>query len=133
MLATCCSLLIVSGCMHILICRLILFRSCSRNCCTHALPLFRVCAATFSLSRHHTIVMYQSESPCAVLCRQYRLIQILKLERQTRNQQQQLCVVGRPRQTSHLIFSLRMLQFLLLFDVVYWYMRAVLFCASTAN
>ena len=97
------SLLIVLGCMDILLCRLL--RSCSRTCCTHALPLFRVCATCLSLSRCHRLVIYQSESPCAVLCRQYRLTQMLRLERQIRNQQQQLCVEDHRKQTSHLIFS----------------------------
>ncbi len=57
---------------------------------------------------------------------------MLRLERQTQNQRQQLCVEGRRRQTSHLIFSLRVLLLLLLLDV-YWYVCAVMYGAFTAN
>ncbi len=58
---------------------------------------------------------------------------MLRLERQTRNQRQQLCVEGHRRQTSHLIFRLHVLPFLLLLDVVYWCTCAVLYSAFTAN
>jgi len=37
-------LLIVSSCLHILLCKLRHVRSCSRTCCAHALLLFRLCA-----------------------------------------------------------------------------------------